>query len=105
MKKKTKQTSLNAWATSTTNSSAGSSGSYTYTPKSVTYSSSVWNGTLNIEKEPLTEDRKINITLLDGTEVTMILKDYFQFVAYNLMVPSDCKNLDEFNEKMLVFRI
>ena len=68
-------------------------------------SSNVTNMEYNLKPTPLEEDQEINVKLLDGTEVTMTLKDYFSFIAYNKMVPSDCKNLDEFNEKMLVFRI
>ena len=72
------------------NVSSISSGSYTWTAP---------------EPIPITEEQKIEVTLLDGTKVTMSIKDYVQFTAYNKMIPSDCEDLDEFNEKMMVFRI
>ena len=101
--KKTKQTTLSTWATTITNSTAVSSGAdYYYYPTAI---SGGIGFNFDTKPTPLKEDQEIEITLLDGTEVTMTLKDYFSFIAYNLMVPSDCKDLDEFNEKMLVFRI
>jgi len=107
--KKTKQTTLSMLATTSanntnsysTNASSGTS-FYSY-PPTISGSSVGWN--LNTKPSPLTEEQEIEITLLDGTKVTMLLIDYFQFLTYNKMVPSDCKDLDEFNEKMLVFRI
>lgn len=54
---------------------------------------------------PIKENQEITVTLLDGTEVSMTFKDYIQFTVYNNMIPSDCKDLAEFNEKMMVFRI
>lgn len=63
------------------------------------FTSGVW------EKAPMQEDDKIEVTLLDGTKEIMTLKDYFQFIAYHKMIPSDCKDKSEFNEKMMVFRL
>ena len=86
----------------------------TYSSSSISSSSSPWyystSGAIGgfdfeVKPTPLEEDQEINVKLLDGTEVTMTLKDYMQFIAYNKMVPSDCKDIHEFNEKMLVFRI
>lgn len=68
-------------------------------------SGTTWAGTGTIEEKPLKEDDEIEITLLDDTKVIITLKEYFSFIAYNKMVPSDCKNKKEFNEKMMVFRI
>ena len=92
----------NSWSNSTTSTSSASSGT-TYYPSSISGSVSGWN--LNTKPDPLKEEQEIEVTLLDETKVIMTLKEYFSFIAYNLMVPSDCKDLDEFNEKMMVFRI
>ena len=112
MKKKTKQAKLSAWATSTTNSNATSSSTtaskwtYPTTATSTWVSSSTTAGwPLDDKASPLKENQEIEVTLQDGTEVTMTLKNYMAFVAYNKMVPSDCKNIEEYNEKMLVLRI
>ena len=100
MKKKTKQTQLHVWTTASSGTTSTNGVCY---PMSVSGSVTGWD--IDTKTPPLKEDQEIEITLQDGTEVTITLKDYMQFVAYNKMVPSDCKDLDEFNEKMLVFRI
>lgn len=49
------------------------------------------------------KEYKIRIELQDGTEKIIKFKDYMQFIAYHKMIPSDCKNTQEYEEKMGVF--
>ena len=81
--------------------------SYTISANASAISGSSYSwATQNLEPDPLDEDtQKIKIKLQDGTEKVLTIKNYFQFVAYYGMVPSDCADEKEYEEKMGVLII
>ena len=76
---------------------------------STSVSSSALNSnlTFNFNSSFVVKEDELLVSLLlqDGDEVVMTLKDYVQFSTYYGIVPSDCKDIEEYDEKMLVFRI